>query len=1166
MGHKTLKLIFFVGRFLAITPSFIDCPPENFLRKVYSTFLCVLLTAGAAISIYNRRFQYSHYNYIKLTIKLLMDASLHTFNCYTMIAVFSNRLKWWKLMKKLKISPKSRTPWYMGFVLTHTVYWINEISLTYVWTKFGTTALVKQYLIEIVQQYSKFLYSFLIYTTLKIILFQYETVSNEIEYLTRNLDKSNFLFFLTKHQISLIGLKETVELFNNIFGWPILIIIVYAGLQILLYLDMVISNPDRRASNILIADMTTVVIYCVGTIVIILTCDSISQQNEKILRSCGRFEDMLMTVGATNECKLLKKFLEVVADTAKSLRLVMLQAREHKHELRDLAEFILSHINNYGDTFTEIQVEEMFLVGNTTKSTRFDTAKTHVLIVWSMEVLVQFLDYGHQMIIPRSRDFYNFFFASQTSTEAKFFAQFWVQFGVLNLCWCSAGNNHIYFPFYKNRDGTWGTTQNRPLPKIKDFNQYPLKVSMFIRNPTAIVELPKLLKEDPVYSSFTTSHHLVGGLDGLILNTLAEHLNFSVEIVGGLNKESFGKVLRNGTITGSLGVVVNHQVHISTNGRFLIDYKTNEIEFTAPYGTDSICAIVPKSKKVPQWLTIFNCFNKTAWSAIYFVYFFSTMVWHLMQPDRKLSKKIWDIFAVVHGIPVKIKPTVTQAFFLMWCMIFNIIIQGLVQGSLFQSITTPFYYKDIDTLQELDDADFPIATNFFNFDNDSSKLMSSLKRKTVKSGPQLFDMVAYRRNTAKLERKNDVAQYIKIHYLDEDGTPLIHLVNECLNTYFVSYIVPRGSPFLKIFNSVILKLFEGGLTLKWYKDVEYSMRLEKLINLYKNETSWMCFHLDDLQGAFYLLALAGIIYSVYHRRYVYYSLTSLQLVMRITMDATLYAHNCHSLTIKRQIWSKLLKKFGFVHCKSDKGSHFTTFILAHVIFCSSAIFNCYVWFSFLGWDFFKMYLVECFQIYSLFFHIVFAFIVLKMLLVRYQQQALVMTAYIDRKDFFSEEVAKFLGKIRRDLSILKEISEIFSEIFGWAILLKILFGAAKTLLYLDIVLENTYHVFKSFDVAWNMLHFLSNVSVILTFWVGFLAAVLMCHSVVTKFDEILALAYRLEVSSTDSGDIHNFICSIVDYRPHFTAARFFSIDRSIIFSVLNSITTFFIVIIQLKLN
>jgi hypothetical protein len=60
------------------------------------------------------------------------------------------------------------------------------------------------------------------------------------------------------------------------------------------------------------------------------------------------------------------------------------------------------------------------------------------------------------------------------------------------------------------------------------------------------------------------------------------------------------------------------------------------------------------------------------------------------------------------------------------------------------------------------------------------------------------------------------------------------------------------------------------------------------------------------------------------------------------------------------------------------------------------------------------------------------------------------------------------------------------------------------------------------------------------------SAILLCDSILKKGDEIVAQAYRLEtqLSSKENEEIQVFIDVVLNNRPEFRAARFFSIDRS----------------------
>jgi hypothetical protein len=74
---------------------------------------------------------------------------------------------------------------------------------------------------------------------------------------------------------------------------------------------------------------------------------------------------------------------------------------------------------------------------------------------------------------------------------------------------------------------------------------------------------------------------------------------------------------------------------------------------------------------------------------------------------------------------------------------------------------------------------------------------------------------------------------------------------------------------------------------------------------------------------------------------------------------------------------------------------------------------------------------------------------------------------------------------------------------------------------------------------------------------------LLCDTILKEFEALANLSQRLE-SDLVLHKGNNFAASIRHNRPEFNAARFVSIDRSIIFSILNAVTTVALVIIQFK--
>jgi hypothetical protein len=587
----------------------------------------------------------------------------------------------------------------------------------------------------------------------------------------------------------------------------------------------------------------------------------------------------------------------------------VLQTDDHRFELNQFAKAVMRVLNSC-DYFTT-KIQERFLPTEAKSSNRFvsntseadtdldfvptadffktkrrtsDSREGHVIVAWDVGVLGQFLDEDHRAVIPETRATYALLFIFSPSRDCQdgrrelshVLERLWVEYNVVNVvaqtpCSCSKTQIYIYRPFVKTGE-SWGRTSRFSLEEVisnlglianplTNFNQFPLNIAIFPRTPTAIQVLPKLLRGNPIYGDLSWSKGFAG-LDGLILGTLAKHLNFDAVLVSSFVEDDFGRVLPNGTTVGSLNDIVERRAVFNANGRLLAFFFLDQVEFTIPYTTEPVCVVVPKAAKVPRWKFIFNCFQPESWICIVLTCFVCNIFWYNVGPSSSLGTVTWYIFSYLMGIPIKSAPRkIDRVLFLVPCIIFSIVILGVVQGSFFQNLTTSSYYNDINTLEEVAEWDRPIGAFVWHLVKDDSQLIRKLKSKSVEAPDNIFDLIAHQRNMVALDTKPRLELLIKSRYLDDDGLPLLHIVNECVTTFLTANIVPANSPYIAIFNEIITKLFESGLTSKWYNDVFDSMVTEKLINLNKNREKTQSISLYDAQSAFHLI-LVGHICSI----------------------------------------------------------------------------------------------------------------------------------------------------------------------------------------------------------------------------------------------------------------------------------------------------------------
>lgn len=87
--------------------------------------------------------------------------------------------------------------------------------------------------------------------------------------------------------------------------------------------------------------------------------------------------------------------------------------------------------------------------------------------------------------------------------------------------------------------------------KFKNFQKFPLRLSLFLRYPTSILpaSIPgPFLKS--YYSRGMAYSNNIGGFDGLILGNMAKTLNFISDIRAPVGSD-FGYMLDNGTFIGN---------------------------------------------------------------------------------------------------------------------------------------------------------------------------------------------------------------------------------------------------------------------------------------------------------------------------------------------------------------------------------------------------------------------------------------------------------------------------------------------------------------------------------------------------------------------------------------------------------------------------------------
>lgn len=382
--------------------------------------------------------------------------------------------------------------------------------------------------------------------------------------------------------------------------------------------------------------------------------------------------------------------------------------------------------------------------------------------------------------------------------------------------------------------------------RMRNMHKHKLNISMFSKRITSVMDK-------------TGEFH---GSDAKILAVLANKMNFTPVLKVPNDGERYGYRSENGTFTGALGDIIYHRSVFVSNAMFLKDYETTDIDFTYPFKFDQLCIAVPKSELIPQWMSVFLCFNMGVWFGILGAFIFTLAIWciiqYLINKESDFVSLGMEVFVVFLGSSTQRKiKFVTERVFLITTITFGFIMASCFQGSLVKLLSTKGYKEEITTMDDFDLSGLYIYTFSKNLqdtfsEDDKNPVIKNIfsKFKVPKNkDEEILKLVSHERNVAALGRKKDLEVKIAINYT-VNGIPLVHIVEECPRNYYLGFILYKNSPFLKSINHIILNFVEGGIFESWFLR---DFQLEIKIKLQKPWSTRTVFELEHLFVAFRLL-------------------------------------------------------------------------------------------------------------------------------------------------------------------------------------------------------------------------------------------------------------------------------------------------------------------------
>ncbi|KAI4504573.1 hypothetical protein M0802_000123 [Mischocyttarus mexicanus] len=409
---------------------------------------------------------------------------------------------------------------------------------------------------------------------------------------------------------------------------------------------------------------------------------------------------------------------------------------------------------------------------------------------------------------------------------------------------------------------------------------YKLNVGLFQQYQTLMKT-----KQEPLKGSVYEYSLGYRGTNAMIMGTIVKYMNFTVNEINPEDRIKFGHELPNGTLVGTLGIwflsgdIVYGRADVTFASFFVKPYSKNKhnFEFTSQTGYDSICVFVPKARKIPKWLRIHHMFEPSIW----FCSIISPIIVYLMcyvlllftSQRTKVFDRIklaYKVFQFTVGFPTKLPRSCPERILLSTLSITNVTIAGLFGGLLYKSLTNDIYYKDINSLSELDASGLPIVflkynlIDVFSDEPTESPVLNNLRTK-FKHGVRALHDASFFRNASGLIRKKHF-YLTEQSLLNDDLSPKLHLVKECPRNYYLAYPIRKNSYLLEKIDLIIGRLHQAGLLTLWNNrtvmDLIYQRRNAPSRMQVHAGDKFVPFNLEDMQTSFYLLIVGLLLSSI----------------------------------------------------------------------------------------------------------------------------------------------------------------------------------------------------------------------------------------------------------------------------------------------------------------
>ncbi|XP_011173011.1 uncharacterized protein LOC105205356 [Solenopsis invicta] len=459
-----------------------------------------------------------------------------------------------------------------------------------------------------------------------------------------------------------------------------------------------------------------------------------------------------------------------------------------------------------------------------------------------------------------------------TTSLREIFQTVWKTYGIYKMVIISIEDDFRclsrYLPFEKNRQNEYGIVHKICLMNKKDDIELYANFDNLNGYPVRVVVFPSLMMKIASDEDMTSPKYSGVDANAMLLLERAMRARFDIHVshvFRNITDEYYGdpfqRTLRYIETGKSDMIVISFFTH-----RYK-DYQ--KYEFTASIYEDKLCLIAPTAGFVPKSYMPITSFAPKLWVALAIYNVFVSILWFLIKyysvsfrrqeivllplakmTDNALLRRsnlpprihpyVSSCFDLLETSCYPLKedggngvggPTISQRAFLISTLFFGLIVTSLYQSCLMSSLSNPFHYPELNTLEDVASSNFTIITKYYNLKENTftgnttldNKLQSKIK--IFVSEEHTYDVVAFGRKTIAINRYTSVKLGDMSKYYDVDGNELLHIVEECPVTYLLSYIMRLHSPYRERINGLLLRMQEAGFINLWYERMAYPLHV-----------------------------------------------------------------------------------------------------------------------------------------------------------------------------------------------------------------------------------------------------------------------------------------------------------------------------------------------------